>query len=86
MTSIAERIEIPWQNPRGHSDLSYRKLAESIVAESRSCAPGAEAPGGWCDDGRCHAWIDNDFNPCERDLHCCSGNRSVETGRCLLLG
>jgi hypothetical protein len=41
-------------------------------------------PGGWCDDGRCHACIDTDFNPCELDLQCCSGTCSDETGRCIV--
>jgi hypothetical protein len=41
-------------------------------------------PGGWCDDGRCHDCINNDFNPCELDLQCCSGTCSVETSRCIV--
>ena len=59
-------------------------IGGTCSAENTQFDPCTAFPGGWCDDGRCHQCIDNDFNPCELDLQCCSGTCSDETGRCIV--
>lgn len=59
-------------------------IGGTCSAENTQFDPCTAFLGGWCDDGRCHNCIDNDFNPCELDLQCCSGNCSDETGRCIV--
>ncbi len=58
-------------------------IGGTCSAENTQFDPCNAFDGGWCDDGRCHACIDNDSNPCELDLQCCSGNCSVELGHCV---